>query len=48
VPWDAVGVDGEAELAQAGVTVRCLVRADGSLPDAVDDPDLVAVVARAY
>jgi len=48
VPWDAVGVDGEAELAHAGVTVRCLVRADGSLPDTVDDPDLVAVVARAY
>jgi prolyl-tRNA synthetase len=48
VPWDAVGVEGEAELAQGGVTVRCLVRADGSLPDTVDEPDLVAVVARAY
>jgi prolyl-tRNA synthetase len=48
VPWDAVGVEGEAELAQAGVTVRCLVRADGSLPDTVDEPELVALVARAY
>ena len=48
VPWDAVGVEGEAELAQGGITVRCLVRADGSLPDTVDEPDLVALVARAY
>ena len=39
---------GEAELAQAGVTVRCLVRADGSLPDTDDEPELVALVGRAY
>ena len=31
----------------SGVTVRCLVRADGSLPDADDEPELVAVVGRA-
>jgi len=48
VPWDAVGVEGEAELAQSGITVRCLVRDDGSLPDTVDEPQLVALVARAY
>jgi prolyl-tRNA synthetase len=48
IPWDAVGVDGEGELAQAGVTVRCLVRVDGSLPDTVDEPELVALVGRAY
>ena len=36
--------------ARAGrrVTVRCLTRADGSLPDADDEPDLVAFVARSY
>ena len=33
---------------QSGVTVRCLVRADGSLPDDDQEPDLVAYVARAY
>jgi prolyl-tRNA synthetase len=48
VPWDAVGTEGELELAQGGVSVRCLTRADGSLPDADTDDDLVAVVARAY
>jgi prolyl-tRNA synthetase len=30
------------------VTVRCLRRPDGSVPDAEDEADLVAVVARAY
>jgi prolyl-tRNA synthetase len=48
IPWDAVGEAGEAELAQGGVSVRCLTRADGSLPDADTDPDLVALVARSY
>ena len=33
---------------RAGVTVRCLQRPDGSLPDDPDEKDLVAVVARAY
>ena len=47
VPWSVVGAEGEAELAQSGVTVRCLVRADGSLPDDEQDVDLVAYV-RAY
>jgi prolyl-tRNA synthetase len=48
IPWDAVGTEGEGELAQGGITVRCLVRDDGSLPDSETDPGLVAVVARAY
>ena len=48
VAWDRIGTEGEAELAQTGVTVRCLVRADGSLPDGDHEPDLVAYVARAY
>jgi len=48
IPWAAVGVEGEAGLAQNGVTVRCLQRPDGSLPGDPDERDLVAVVARAY
>jgi len=48
LPWAAVGVEREARLAQDGVTVRCLQRPDGTVPDDPDEPDLVAVVARAY
>jgi prolyl-tRNA synthetase len=48
VPWDVVGEEGELQLAQSGVTVRCLNRADGSLPESGSEPDLVATVARAY
>jgi prolyl-tRNA synthetase len=48
LPWSAVGSAGEAELNAQGVTVRCLVRADGGVPDAEDEPGLVAVVGRAY
>jgi prolyl-tRNA synthetase len=48
LPWRACGVAGEEQLAQAGISVRCLMRADG-LP--VDDPDadtVEAIVGRAY
>jgi prolyl-tRNA synthetase len=48
VPWSAVGVEGEAKANGQGVTVRCLVRADGSVPDSEDEGDLVAYLARAY
>ena len=48
VPWESVGVSGEVRLAAEGVTVRCLQRADGSLPDTDDDARAVAFVARAY
>jgi prolyl-tRNA synthetase len=48
LPWSQVGPAGEAEANGKGVTVRCLVRADGSVPDSEDEPDLVAVLARAY
>ena len=48
VPWAAVGVEGEAKANAEGVTVRCLTRADGSVPDAEDEPDLVAYLGRAY
>jgi prolyl-tRNA synthetase len=48
VPWSAVGEEGEAELAEDALTVRCLQRPDGTLPEADDEPDLVALVARSY
>jgi prolyl-tRNA synthetase len=49
VPWGLVGDSGgEERLAVEGVTVRCLQRADGSLPEADDEPDLVALVGRSY
>ncbi|MCI3933346.1 proline--tRNA ligase [Streptomyces sp. AN091965] len=48
VPWSALGPDGEARLAERGVTVRCLVTGDGAVPDADETPGNVALVARAY
>jgi prolyl-tRNA synthetase len=47
VPWSEVADEGEDRLGEAGVTVRCLQRSDGSLAD--DDQDsLVAVVGKSY
>ena len=43
-----VGADGEAKLAQGGVSVRCLQQADGGLATSSTNPDLVAYVAKAY
>lgn len=48
IPWAALGEEGEAALAEHGVSVRCLLAADGSVPDADDAPGNVAIVARAY
>jgi prolyl-tRNA synthetase len=48
VPWSAVGAAGEAEANAQGVTVRCLVREDGSVPDSEDEAGLVAILARSY
>jgi prolyl-tRNA synthetase len=47
LPWTVVGDEGEAKLAESGVSVRCLQTADGGLP-ARDATDLRALVARAY
>ncbi len=47
LPWSAVGDAGEDVLGEAGITVRCLQRADGSLPGAGED-SLVAVVGKSY
>jgi prolyl-tRNA synthetase len=46
--WDLLGPSGELELASAGITVRCLQRADGSMPDSDTEPGLTAFLARAY
>ncbi len=46
--WAALGEEGEDRLAAKGVTVRCLHRRDGTVPETGDEPELVAVVARAY
>ncbi|MCC5950580.1 MAG: proline--tRNA ligase [Acidimicrobiia bacterium] len=48
LPWDLVGEAGESTLAQSAVTVRCLRREDGSLPDSEDEAGLVAYVGRSY
>jgi prolyl-tRNA synthetase len=48
LPWRVVGTDGEARLAEEAITVRCIQRADGTLPSSVLEPDLMCIVARAY
>ncbi|MEV0456069.1 proline--tRNA ligase [Catellatospora methionotrophica] len=48
VPWSAIGVDGEAKANERAITVRCLFRADGSVPASQDEPDLTAILARSY
>ena len=48
LPWAAIGPSGEGKLATGGLTVRCLQRSDGSLPETDDDPGALAYVARAY
>jgi prolyl-tRNA synthetase len=48
IPWADLGPEGEAKLAEQGVSVRCLIAADGSVPAADDEPGTVAIVARAY
>ncbi len=48
LPVSKLGAAGEAELAAAGVTVRCLVGPGGSMPEDPDAPDTVALAARAY
>ncbi len=48
IPWATLGVEGEARLAQDALTVRCLLRPDGSVPESDAETDLVAVVGRSY
>jgi prolyl-tRNA synthetase len=48
LPWELVGESGEQDLATSGLTVRCLQRSDGSLPETDCDAGALAYVARAY
>ena len=48
IPWATLGLEGEAELARDAITVRCIQRPDGSVPDAEDEPGNIALVARSY
>ncbi len=48
IPWGELGPEGEAALAEDAVTVRCLQRPDGSLPQSGGESDLVAVCGRSY
>jgi len=48
VPWSAVGEEGEKEANGKAITVRALVREDGSMPDSDTEDGLVAILARSY
>jgi prolyl-tRNA synthetase len=49
VPWSVVaGEQAAARLGTKAVTVRCIQRADGSVPANEDEDDLYAICARAY
>jgi len=48
LPWEVLRGEGEARLAQDAITVRVLQRDDGTVPEADDEPGLVAYVARSY
>ncbi len=52
MPWTSLGEAGEAELAKAAITVRCLQYPDGGVPvsdeNGAFDGDVEAVVARSY
>jgi prolyl-tRNA synthetase len=48
LPWRTCGEPGEERLAQAGISVRCLVRVDGQPVDDADADGVDALVARAY
>ena len=46
--WDLVGPNEEAELNNQAVSVRCLQRGDGSIPESELENDLVCIVAKSY
>jgi len=48
IEWAKLGSDGERQLLNDGISVRCIQRSDGSVPASEDEPDLQAIVARAY
>jgi prolyl-tRNA synthetase len=46
--WSAVGESGEAKLKTQAVTVRCLQRPDGSMPQNDTEAELDCIVAKSY
>ena len=48
IPWNAIDPEAEQTLAAQGVSVRCLLKEDNTTPTTIDDPNLTAVVGRAY
>ena len=48
VEWSKIGDAGEARLKSQAMTVRCLQRRDGSMPEDERESGLVAIVARSY
>jgi prolyl-tRNA synthetase len=48
LPFELFDEVAEAELARNAVTVRCIQRGDGSVPLSEEEPELFAIVARAY
>ena len=48
MPWSTLGEEGEARLAESAISVRCLQREDGSVPERDDEENLVAFVGRSY
>jgi prolyl-tRNA synthetase len=48
IEWAKLGADGERRLLGEGISVRCIQRSDGTVPASEDEPDLQAIVARAY
>jgi prolyl-tRNA synthetase len=46
--WDLVGPTGEDRLKGDAITVRCLQRADGTMPLRDDEADLVCIVSKSY
>jgi prolyl-tRNA synthetase len=48
IEWAKLGPEGERKLLADGISVRCIQRTDGTVPASEDEPDLQAIVARAY
>lgn len=48
VSFDLLRGEGETSLRHEAITVRCLQRADGTMPDHEDEAGLIAIVARSY
>jgi prolyl-tRNA synthetase len=46
--WDLVGAEGEAVLRADAITVRCLQRADGTMPVSDDESGLICIVSKSY